>query len=97
MEILKSRHVTSYYWPDIEHHGTNIAQHWWMKLDPPFNQAPFVQRVDKAIQSINPFSLDTGSLGFPNTYPLDSDLYYHVDSAVHRLNNWGQTFRSPAM
>ena len=70
MEILKSRHVIS----DFEHHGTNIAQHRWMVLDPPFNQAPVAQRVDDTFQRVNPFSLHTGSLSFPNTYPLDSDL-----------------------
>ena len=69
VEILK------YYWPDFGHHGTNIAQHWGMVLDPPFNQAPIVQMVDNAFQRVNLFSLDTGSLiSFPNTYPLDSDL-----------------------
>ena len=35
-----------------------------------------VQRTDSAI-------------GFPNIYPLDSDLLYPVDSAIQLLNNWG--------
>ena len=35
-----------------------------------------VQRTDSAI-------------GFPNIYPLDSDLLYSVDSAIQLLNNWG--------
>ena len=35
-----------------------------------------VQRTDSAI-------------GFPDIYPLDSDLLYPVDSAIQLLNNWG--------
>ena len=35
-----------------------------------------VQRTDSAV-------------GFPNIYPLDSDLLYPVDSAIQLLNNWG--------
>ena len=35
--------------------------------------APVVQKVDNAIQWINLYSLDS-AVGFPNTYPLDSDL-----------------------
>ena len=35
-----------------------------------------VQRTDSAI-------------GFPNIYPLDSDLLCPVDSAIQLLNNWG--------
>ena len=35
-----------------------------------------VQRTDSAI-------------GFPNIYPLDSDLLYPMDSAMQLLNNWG--------
>ena len=35
-----------------------------------------IQRTDSAI-------------GFPNIYPLDSDLLYPVDSAIQLLNNWG--------
>ena len=29
------------------------------------------------------------TIGFPNIYPLDSDLLYPVDSAIQLLNNWG--------
>ena len=29
------------------------------------------------------------AIGFPNIYPLDSDLLYPVDSAIQLLNNWG--------
>ena len=32
-----------------------------------------VQRVDNAIQQINHYALDS-TIGFPSTYPLDSDL-----------------------
>ena len=37
------------------------------------HQAPVVQKVDCAIHWINLYSLDS-AVGFPNTYPLDSDL-----------------------
>ena len=37
------------------------------------NQGPVVQRVDNAIQWINLYPEDT-AIGFPNSYPLDSDL-----------------------
>ena len=36
-------------------------------------QAPVVQKVDKAIHWINLYPLDS-TIGFPNTYPLVSDL-----------------------
>ena len=32
------------------------------------------------------------AIGFPNTYPLDSD-FYPVDSAIQRLNNPGQKLK----
>ena len=35
-----------------------------------------VQRIDSTI-------------GFPNIYPLDSDLLYPVDRTIQLLNNWG--------
>ena len=50
-------------------------------------QAPVVQKVDSAIQRIKLYPVDS-AIGFPNTCPLDSDLY--VDSAIQLLNNWGQ-------
>ena len=37
------------------------------------HQAPVVQKVDKAIHWINLYPLGR-AIGFPNTYPLDSDL-----------------------
>ena len=37
------------------------------------SQAPVVQEVDSAIQRINHYSPDS-EIGFPNTYPLGSDL-----------------------
>ena len=37
------------------------------------HQAPVVQNVDNAIQWINVYPVDI-VVGFPNTYPLDSDL-----------------------
>ena len=36
-------------------------------------QAPVVQKVDNAIHRINHYPLDS-AIGFPNTYPWDSDL-----------------------
>ena len=42
--------------------------------------APVVKKVDKAIHWINHYPLDI-AIGFAITYP--------VDSAIHRLNNWG--------
>ena len=36
--------------------------------------APVVQKVDSAIQRINLYPLD-GAIGFPDVYPLDSDLF----------------------
>ena len=35
--------------------------------------APVVQKVDNAIHQINYYTVDS-AIGFPNTYPLDSDL-----------------------
>ena len=37
-------------------------------------QAPVVKKVDSAIHWINLYPLDNAT-GFPNTYPLDSDLF----------------------
>ena len=37
------------------------------------NLAPIVQNVDSAIHRINLYPVDN-VIGFPNTYPLDSDL-----------------------
>ena len=38
-----------------------------------FDQAPVVQKLDSAIHRINLYPVDN-AIGFPNTYPLDSDL-----------------------
>ena len=38
-----------------------------------FTQAPVVQKLDSAIHRINLYPVDN-AIGFPNTYPLDSDL-----------------------
>ena len=43
-------------------------------------QAPVVQKVDNAIHWINHYPLDI-AIAFAITYP--------VDSAIHRLSNWG--------
>ena len=37
------------------------------------NLTPVVQKMDNAILRINHYPLDI-AIGFPNTYPLDSDL-----------------------
>ena len=37
------------------------------------HQATVVQKVDNAIQRINLYPLDR-AIGFPKTYPLDSDF-----------------------
>ena len=36
--------------------------------------APVVQKVDNTIHRINHYPLDSPIIGFPNTYPVDSDL-----------------------
>ena len=45
-----------------------VAMHLFMGL------AQVVQKVDSAIQRINLYPVDSAIIGFPNTYPLDSDL-----------------------
>ena len=41
------------------------------------------KKVDGAVQRTD------SAIGFPNIYPLDSDLLYPVDSAIQLLNNGG--------
>ena len=36
---------------------------------------PVVQKVDSDIHRINLYPLDSAIIGFPNTYPLDGDLF----------------------
>ena len=36
--------------------------------------APVVQSLDSAIQRLKVYPVDNTIIGFPNTYPLDSDL-----------------------
>ena len=38
-----------------------------------WGQVPVVQKVDNANNQINLYTVDS-AIGFPNTYPLDSDL-----------------------
>ena len=38
-------------------------------------QAPVVQKVNSVIQRINLYPTNSAMIGFPNTYPLDSDLF----------------------
>ena len=44
-----------------------------VSLHPGVTQAPVVQKLDSAIHRINHYPVDN-AIGFPNTYPLDSDL-----------------------
>ena len=37
------------------------------------SEAPVVQKVESAIHRINLYPMDS-AIGFPNTYPLESDL-----------------------
>ena len=50
--------------------------------------APVVQTLDSAIHWINHYPLDN-SIGFASVYLL---VIYPVDSAIHRLNNWGLVY-----
>ena len=51
-----------------------------------FTQAPVVQKLDSTIHRINHYPVDNAT-GFPNTYPLDSDL-----SGIQLLNKWSQMY-----
>ena len=56
-------------------------------------QASVNQTLDSAIHRINHYKADS-LIGFPNTYPLDSDLsdgqrYYKMDSWVKRTPKVG--------
>ena len=44
---------------------------------------------------INHYPLDSGAIGFPNTYAslIPWIFHYPVDSAIQRLNNWSLLFR----
>ena len=54
------------------------------------SQASVVQKLDSAIHRINLYPVNSSTIIFPNTNPLDSDSVYPVGSAIQRLNNWGQ-------
>ena len=43
------------------------------KVDVGHHQGPVVQKVNNAIHQINHDPVES-TIGFPNTYPLDSDL-----------------------
>ena len=43
------------------------------KVDVGHYQGPVVQKVNSAIHPINHYPVES-AIGFPNTYPLDSDL-----------------------
>ena len=43
------------------------------KVDVEHHQGPVVQKVNSVIHRINHYPVDN-AIGFPNTYPLDSDL-----------------------
>jgi len=48
--------------------------------------------VDNAIQWINLYPVNSAIIGFRNTYLLDGNIFYPVDSAIQRLNNRSQGF-----
>ena len=57
---------------------SNFGYHYppsptFQKVDSAIHQAPVVQTLDSATHRINISSVD-GAIGFPHTYPLDSDL-----------------------
>jgi len=45
----------------------------WASNHRPSDLAPVVQKLDSAIHRINHYPVDN-AIGFPITYPLDSDL-----------------------
>ena len=47
--------------------------------------APVVQRLDNTIHCINLYPVDE-TIGLPNIYLLDSDLFQLVDSTIQCLN-----------
>ena len=55
-------------------------------MDSSIHLAPVVHTLDSAIHRIKIYPLDR-TIGFPSTYPLDSD--FPLDSAIQRLNNRG--------
>ena len=50
------------------------------------DQAPVVQSIDSAARRISHYPLDD-SIGFASVFSWI--VIYPVDSAIHRLNNWG--------
>ena len=68
---------------------TDIRNKWWHRGNYLHMKAPVVQNVDSAIHWINLYLVDN-AIGFPITYPLDSD--YPMDSAIQRLDNRGLVF-----
>ena len=60
----------------VEHQMTIRAQYVVGKADNAIQQAVVVQKVVNAIQQINHYPLQSAIfiIGFPNTYPLDSEL-----------------------
>ena len=50
-----------------------INKHIKKKTKTKKKQAPVVQKVDSAIRWINHYAVDS-AIGFPDPYPLDSDL-----------------------
>ena len=59
-------HNVHCYWA---YHGQYYISNWVLDN----HLAPVVQKMDGAIQRINLCPVDS-AIGFPNTYPLDSDL-----------------------
>ena len=46
---------------------------WWLLTNSANHQGPVVQKVNRAIHRINHYPVDN-AIGFPSTYPLESDL-----------------------
>ena len=71
--IAPSSGKTTIQWISIRE--TNCAIQWIeiYPVDSVIHLAPVVQTLDSAIQWINIYPVDS-AIGFPNTYPLDSDL-----------------------
>ena len=52
---------------------TGVSNQWPNRVALLSDQAPVVQKVDSAIHWINHYTVDN-TIGFVNTFPLDSNL-----------------------
>ena len=70
-------------------------------MGPNLHQSPVVQTLDSAIHRIKIYLVDN-ALGFPNTYPLDSDLsggqrYPTFEQPGPEVFLWEKSLRSPTV